>query len=69
LIALRQTVGFFVSEAFTRESDSGAEEIPADQEKIAFGATVTVRSGNGAEETYQIVGVEEANPEHRSIGS
>src|SRR5437588_1392130 len=38
-------------------------EIPTEQEKVAFGATVTVRRGNGEEETYQIVGVEEANPE------
>ena len=43
-------------------------EIPADQEKIAFGATVTVRHGNGAEAAYQIVGVEEADPERASIG-
>ena len=42
-------------------------EIPADQTKVAFGATVTVRNANGAEETYRIVGVEEANPEHGSI--
>ena len=42
-------------------------EIPADQEKIAFGATVTVRHGNGAEAAYQIVGVEEADPERGSI--
>jgi transcription elongation factor GreB len=42
-------------------------EIPADQEKIAFGATVAVRHGNGAEAAYQIVGVEEADPERGSI--
>lgn len=42
-------------------------EIPADQEKVAFGATVTVRHGNGAEAAYQIVGVEEADPERGSI--
>ena len=42
-------------------------EIPADQERIAFGATVTVRHGNGAEAAYQIVGVEEADPERGSI--
>ena len=43
-------------------------EIPADQEKVAFGATVTVRHGNGTEAAYQIVGVEEADPERGSIG-
>ena len=42
-------------------------EIPADREKVAFGATVTVRHGNGAEAAYQIVGVEEADPERGSI--
>ena len=42
-------------------------EIPADQEQVAFGATVTVRHGNGAEAAYQIVGVEEADPERGSI--
>ena len=42
-------------------------EIPADQKKVAFGATVAVRHGNGAEAAYQIVGVEEADPERGSI--
>ena len=42
-------------------------EIPADREKIAFGATVRIRHGNGEEEAYHIVGVEEADPEHGSI--
>jgi len=34
-------------------------EIPADKEKIAFGATVTLRHAKGDTETYRIVGVEE----------
>ena len=42
-------------------------KIPADQEKVAFGATVMIRHGNGQEETYQIVGVEEADPERGCI--
>jgi transcription elongation factor GreB len=42
-------------------------EMPADQEKVAFGATVTVRHGSGEEEAYHIVGIEEADPEHGSI--
>ena len=42
-------------------------EIPTDQEKVAFGATVTVRHENGEEESYNIVGVEEANPERGAI--
>ena len=42
-------------------------EIPVDQEKIAFGATVMIRHGNGEEAAYHIVGVEESNPERGSI--
>jgi transcription elongation factor GreB len=42
-------------------------EIPADHEKVAFGATVTVRHAAGDEESYRIVGVEEANPEQGEI--
>lgn len=42
-------------------------ERPADPEKVAFGATVTIRHGNGEEAAYQIVGVEEANPERGLI--
>jgi transcription elongation factor GreB len=38
-------------------------EIPANPQKIAFGAEVTLRRGNGEEEVYQIVGVEETDPE------
>jgi transcription elongation factor GreB len=37
-------------------------EIPDDQEKVAFGASVVVRHGNGEEEAYQIVGVDESDP-------
>jgi transcription elongation factor GreB len=42
-------------------------EIPADQEKVAFGASVMVRHRNGEEAAYHIVGVEEADPERGSI--
>jgi len=42
-------------------------EMPADREKVAFGATVLVRHGNGEAEAYHIVGVEEADPERGSI--
>ena len=42
-------------------------EVPADPEKVAFGATVRVRHGNGEQEEYHIVGVEEADPELGSI--
>jgi transcription elongation factor GreB len=42
-------------------------EIPADQDKVAFGATVMVRHGNGEEAAYHIVGAEESDPERGSI--
>ena len=37
-------------------------EIPDDQDKVAFGASVVVRHGNGEQEDYQIVGVDESDP-------
>jgi len=40
---------------------------PPDSDKIAFGANVRIRQENGEEETYRIVGVEEAGPENGSI--
>jgi transcription elongation factor GreB len=42
-------------------------EIPADQEKIAFGAVVMIRYANGQDEAFQIVGVDEADPGRGSI--
>jgi transcription elongation factor GreB len=36
-------------------------------QKVAFGTTVRIRHQNGEEETYRIVGVEEADPESGSI--
>jgi transcription elongation factor GreB len=36
-------------------------------QKVAFGTTVRIRHQNGEEETYRIVGVEEADPENGSI--
>jgi transcription elongation factor GreB len=36
-------------------------------EKVAFGTTVRIRHQDGEEETYRIVGVEEADPENGSI--
>jgi transcription elongation factor GreB len=37
-------------------------EAPADHEKVAFGASVTIRHENGEGDEYQIVGVDEAEP-------
>jgi len=42
-------------------------DIPADREKVAFGATVVIRRGDGEEERYRIVGMDEADPEGGSI--
>jgi transcription elongation factor GreB len=42
-------------------------DTPADRDKIAFGATVEIRRGNGEAETYRIVGVDEAAPERGAI--
>ena len=42
-------------------------EPPADTAKIAVGAIVHVRHRNGEEDTYQIVGVEETDPERGAI--
>lgn len=37
-------------------------EPPADPEKVGFGSSVHIRYQNGEEETYQIVGADEAEP-------
>jgi transcription elongation factor GreB len=42
-------------------------ERPADQGKVAFGATVAIKRGPGEEETYRIVGLEEADPDRGTI--
>ena len=42
-------------------------EIPADREKVAFGAKVTIRRSNGEEESYRIVGVDETDLENGAI--
>lgn len=42
-------------------------DAPVDREKVAFGATVSVRHANGEQETYRIVGIEEANPDIGAI--
>ncbi len=44
-------------------------EPPADQEKVSLGAWVRLRDEDGDEETYQIVGAEEAAPNEGRISS
>ncbi len=50
--------------ASLRESLRTAEEVgePADVDRVAFGATVTVRDASKNESTYSLVGVDEADP-------
>jgi transcription elongation factor GreB len=54
--ALQQTLGSVVV----------AQPSP-NPDKVAFGTSVRIRHQNGEEETYRIVGVEEADPENGSI--
>ena len=42
-------------------------ELPIDQSKVGFGAAVTVMYPDGHQETFRIVGVEEADPDGGSI--
>jgi transcription elongation factor GreB len=42
-------------------------EPPADQSKVAFGAFVSIRYANADEDEYQIVGVDEADPDRGRI--
>jgi transcription elongation factor GreB len=42
---------------------------PGSQEKVAFGSFVRIRDDTGEEETYQIVGVAEADPGENRISS
>jgi len=42
-------------------------EAPMDPDKVAFGASVLVRYATGDEESYRIVGVDEADPAHDRI--
>ena len=44
-------------------------ESPTDQTKVAFGASVRIRDEQGEEETYQVVGIDEADPEQGRISS
>jgi len=44
-------------------------EPPADPGKVGFGASVQVRDQDGEEETYQIVGPDEADPNQGRISS
>ncbi len=42
---------------------------PADPSRVGFGASIRVRDQNGQEESYQIVGVDEAEPGEGRISS
>lgn len=50
--------------AYLRQSLGCAEVVPppvSPEERVRFGATVTVRNGDGSEERYRIVGVDETD--------
>lgn len=44
-------------------------ELPADPGKVGFGASIRIRDPHGEEETYQIVGPDEAEPGQGRISS
>jgi transcription elongation factor GreB len=44
-------------------------EPPVDKGKVALGASVLIRDRTGEEETYQIVGIDEAEPDEGRISS
>ena len=44
-------------------------EPPADPSKVGFGASVRIQDQNGEVETYQVVGVDEAEPGEGRISS
>jgi transcription elongation factor GreB len=44
-------------------------EPPADLGKVGFGASIRIRDHQGEEETYQIVGLDEADPSQGRISS
>lgn len=54
--ALRQTLNSIV-----------VAQAPPNKDKVAFGATVGIRQPGGEEETYRIVGVDEAEPDNNLI--
>ena len=76
---LERRRGPAASEADWQKVDSGIRRLrqilesvvvaepPSDQAKVAFGASVTLQHGNGGEEAYQIVGVEETDPSRGRI--
>ena len=40
---------------------------PTDTEQVRFGSSVSIRRDDGREQTYRIVGEDEANPAHGTI--
>lgn len=55
---------------YLRESLRTAEIVPPPEtpdDVVRFGATVTVREPGGSDERYQLVGVDETDPEHGCV--
>jgi transcription elongation GreA/GreB family factor len=50
-----------------RRASAELVEQPADHSTVQFGATVTVRRGDGREQTFRIVGEDEAEPSRGTL--
>jgi transcription elongation GreA/GreB family factor len=50
-----------------RLGSAHVQPAPADNETVRFGATVTIHRDDGREQTFRIVGEDEADPEHGTL--
>lgn len=50
-----------------RHASAEVVERRPNQDKVAFGTTVTLRRDDGREQTFRIVGEDEANPAHGTV--
>jgi transcription elongation GreA/GreB family factor len=50
-----------------RRATAEVIDAPADASTVQFGATATVRRGDGRQQTFRIVGEDEADPAHGTI--
>jgi transcription elongation GreA/GreB family factor len=50
-----------------RRASAQVVEPPRDTEQVQFGTTVTLRRGDGREQTFRIVGEDEADPAHGTL--
>ncbi|MBI1213138.1 MAG: transcription elongation factor GreA [Alphaproteobacteria bacterium] len=50
-----------------RRSNAELVPMPADKSKVAFGLRVTIERNDGREQTFRIVGLDEADPEKGTV--